>query len=176
MLRIAATEYNAERQCLEVYVLGCNRFCPGCHNAELWPYGGKGRRWPEWLRRNRYKLKTDPIKEVWILGGDLLCQHDQCDMIEFVRSLHNAKPKDATLWLWTGGEINDVPANVLSCLDYVKTGTYQKDLPSRDIWLGPADCEPIILASSNQEIWRIDKRSLSYEPCSAEGQTEYHFG
>lgn len=174
MLRVAATEYNADRQCLEVYVLGCNRFCPGCHNAELWPFGGKGRRWPEWLRRNRYKLQTDPIREVWILGGDLLCQHDQCDMNEFVRSIHNAKPVGSELWLWTGGEIQDVPNAMLACFDYVKTGSYMKDLPSREVWVSDTCLAPVTLASSNQNIWRIDKERLTYESCANEGHDQHH--
>lgn len=162
MLRIVSTEFNPAHQAFEVYVAGCSRKCPGCHNPEAQSFG-KGRRWPEWLRDNRFKLGTRTFNQVWVLGGDLLCQPDMVDAEEFIKSLRRSMPEHMKLWVWTGGSIEDIPPSLRKWLDYVKTGEYRQELASSLIAYD-AEATPLLLASHNQQVWKI--KELSYEPCS----------
>lgn len=147
MLTILSTEYDAERSVLEIYVSGCTRACKGCHNPEAQRFG-QGRRWPLWLRDNTLKLKSEPVKHVWILGGDLLC-HPTYEVLEFLRALKKVIPHKP-LWLWTGEEVyTDIPVEVLNYFDYIKTGSYREDLPPRHLRVVPF---PLTLASSNQAL------------------------
>lgn len=161
MLRIIGTEYNPAHQAFEVYVAGCTRKCPGCHNPETQSFG-KGRRWPEWLRDNRYKLGTQMFRHVWVLGGDLLCQPDMVDAAEFIKALRRAMPEGMQLWLWTGGGIEDVPSTLIPWLNFVKTGEYQQGEPEVIIDYG-SDSVQLKLASANQTLWEIKENT--YEPC-----------
>lgn len=68
MIRIIGSEMNLRHRALEVYVSGCIRDCPGCHNPEAQAFGN-GMRWDKWLTANRYKLATGTFRNVWILGG-----------------------------------------------------------------------------------------------------------
>lgn len=166
MLRIIGTEYNPVHQAFEVYVAGCTRNCPGCHNPESHSFG-RGRRWPEWLRDNRFKLGTQTFKHVWVLGGDLLCQPDPVDALEFIKTLHRALPGFMKLWLWTGGELKDVPPDLFAWLHYVKTGEYRQSEVSVLIRYDDGDT-PLLLASGNQQLWKIKEKN--YEPCHCCGQ------
>lgn len=166
MLRVIGTEYNPAHQAFEVYVAGCTRNCPGCHNPESHSFG-KGRRWPEWLRDNRFKLGTRTFKRVWVLGGDLLCQPDMVDALEFIKALRRAMPEHMELWLWTGGEPEDVPAELISWLSFVKTGAYRQTECSRLVRYDEGGI-PLLLASDNQRLWKIKENS--YEPCHTEKQ------
>lgn len=109
MLRIAGTEVNIDHSAFEVYVTGCTRGCLGCHNPELQGFGG-GMKWTHWYRQNQGKLKDLPLMNVWILGGDLLCQYDESDVVEFLKYLRRTVPEGTKLWLWTGGEFSEVRA------------------------------------------------------------------
>lgn len=161
MLRILGTEYNPAHQAFEVYVAGCTRNCQGCHNPESHAFG-KGRRWPEWLRDNRFKLGTRAFKHVWVLGGDLLCQPEPVDALEFIKALRRAMPESMQLWLWTGASLEDVPPEFLGWPDYVKTGIYQRE-KAGILMEYEEDAPLLLLASDNQQLWR--KREERYEPC-----------
>ena len=157
MLTIAGSAYNPEHEALEVYVSGCTRGCLGCHNPELQKFG-IGKRWERWLRENTYKLKNDSlVKAVWILGGDLMC-HDLADVNEFLHSLRKVLPEGKQIALWTGQEESSKTLEAsLKYLDWVKMGSYRKDLAfeggmfDEQYYLTPSgEVKEIHLASTNQ--------------------------
>lgn len=159
MMTIAGTVFNARHQALEIYVSGCLRGCPGCHNQELSVFG-KGKSWRLWLKENRYKLTTPAslVDRVWIMGGDLLDQ-PPTDALEFVRDLRAALREDKELWLWTGHALSDVSEQLRAYLDWIKAGEYHKDLPSctyTDLAL--------TLASNNQELYYKENWQCPYNP------------
>ena len=132
MIRIIGSEINLRHRALEVYVSGCIRDCPGCHNPEAQAFGN-GMRWDKWLTANRYKLATGTFRNVWILGGDLLCQPEPAEVEEFLRSLRHIMPEEMDLWLWTGAYRKDVPSSVLRHIDWLKTGPRPSmTFPSRE--------------------------------------------
>ena len=142
MIRIIGSEINLRHSALEVYVSGCIRDCPGCHNPEAQAFGN-GMRWDKWLTANRYKLATGTFRNVWILGGDLLCQPDPAEVEEFLRSLRHIMPEDR----------ESVPSSVLRHIDWLKTGPYVRDLPEKSVAL--PDGTDLALASENQELFRV---------------------
>lgn len=75
MIHIIGSEPNLAHAALEIYVSGCTRACPGCHNPEAQGYG-KGLKWPRWLAQNAWKIRQGLneklFRRLWILGGDPL--------------------------------------------------------------------------------------------------------
>lgn len=147
MLTIIGSEYNPEHNAFEIYVSGCKRHCPGCHNPEAQEYG-KGKGFGLWIKENTYKFRTGTFSQVWILGGDLIDQQ-QHDVFEFLHALRRVMPESMKLWLWTGHEIEDVTPRLRNMFDVVKTGDYQEELPSRTVRYGE---QSLTLASENQQL------------------------
>ncbi len=55
-----------------VFCQGCPHHCPGCHNAQTWPFEG-GREWS--IEAIYEKLRRDPlVKGVTFSGGEPFCQ------------------------------------------------------------------------------------------------------
>ena len=158
MIRIIGSEVNLRHSALEIYVSGCTRDCPGCHNPEAQAFGG-GARWDKWLAANRYKLGTGTFRNVWLLGGDLLCQTEPAEIEEYLRSLRRIMPDSMDQRLWTGAYRKDLPDNVLRHLDWLQTGPYVRELPEKNVALPDGTALP--LASENQELFRVSPpRSL----------------
>lgn len=152
MMRILGSELNLPRKALEIYVAGCTRKCPGCHNPESHSFV-RGQRWDKWLTANRHKLALSlGLKHVWVMGGDLLCQPDPAEAEEFLSSLRRAMPDNMLLWLWTGATEEELPRGFIpnvypARLDVLKLGPYRQDLPAREV-SSPAGA--LTLASENQ--------------------------
>ncbi len=55
-----------------VFCQGCPHHCPGCHNAQTWPFEG-GRQWS--IEAVFQKLRQDPlVRGVTFSGGEPFCQ------------------------------------------------------------------------------------------------------
>lgn len=145
-MNIVSTQYALNRETLEIYFSGCNFHCPGCQNEELWDFN-LGSEWSGWLISLDRKIKSNLVKEVWVLGGEVLHQ-DHDELINFLKYLNQFnKP----VWLWTGVDtLNDIPEDVIKLINYVKIGKYNKDL---DSIIDPIT--GIELASSNQKIIKL---------------------
>ena len=152
MMHIIGSEYNPEYEALEVYVSGCTRACPGCHNPEAQAFG-KGYTWERWMRMKLYDMVNNPlIKEIWILGGDLLCQERETAE-EFIERLRcKLKGTGKKIMIWTGEEdLHKVSEIIRNNIDYIKLGSYRKELGPVTMYYG-YDNKKITLASSNQRI------------------------
>ena len=151
MLTIIGSELNLTHNALEIYVSGCRRNCPGCHNPEAQAFG-RGKSARLWLATNRFKFSSTTFARVWILGGDLL-EQPLHEAVEFVAALRHAMPSDKALWLWTGAEgLDDVPRDLLPFFDLIKTGNYQQERPPVTVSHMGHDGQPVTLtlASDNQ--------------------------
>lgn len=127
MLTIIGSQLNPAHDALEIYVSGCRRGCPGCHNPEAQAFG-KGKSAWLWMKENRYKFATGTFSRVWLLGGDLMDQAPH-EAHEFIRDLRKAMKPGMELWLWTGHELDDIPPAPPLRFDWIKTGDYREDLP-----------------------------------------------
>lgn len=151
MIRILGSELNLTHKALEIYVAGCTRNCPGCHNPESHSFAG-GQRFDKWLTANRHKFANPLIEHVWVMGGDLLCQPEQALVTEFLSTLRRALPEGVKLWLWTGATEEELPRGFIpniypAHLDVLKLGPYRRDLPSKEV---PSPAGTLTLASENQ--------------------------
>lgn len=166
MLTIIGSQLNPAHDALEIYVSGCRRGCPGCHNPEAQAFG-KGKSARLWMNENRYKFMTGTFSRVWILGGDLMDQAPY-EAHEFIRDLRKAMKPGVELWLWTGHEFDEVPLRILGEFDVVKTGAYREDLPGHTVAYDGHDGEPrsLVLASNNQQLHRITAPCPQRDPNS----------
>ena len=146
-IRIAGTEFSLKNKSFEIYVQGCYRRCPGCHNPDTQPFiGGKSVFIPEYITNQYYKVKpyieSGLVKNIYISGGDLLCQEED-KAIEFSSLISFWFPPPVNTWLFTGAEEEEIPKWVWDYYDIVKCGKYKEELRN------PNGTFP---ASSNQKL------------------------
>ena len=105
MIHIIGSEPNLAHAALEIYVSGCTRACPGCHNPEAQGYG-KGLKWPRWLAQNAWKIRQGLdeklFRRLWILGGDPLCQPEH-EIVELLHSLRRIGGKGMEVDIYGDG-------------------------------------------------------------------------
>jgi len=145
-MNILALEYNIEHQALEVYVAGCTRHCPGCHNPETWSFD-QGKACVHLFRRIERILQLGVVKQIWVMGGEPLDQPMPSLLAFLMNSLIQSVEN---IVLWTGYEEADVPEEIFEFVDAIKVGGYEKDtLGSLELVPGGTDV-PVELASCNQ--------------------------
>lgn len=155
MLRLAGTEFSLKNASYEIYIQGCYRHCSGCHNPDTQNFeGGKviERNFMKELYRKIYpSIEAGLIKNIYVTGGDLLCNDDK-EAERFSESLDFWFGSLVTLWLFTGGgEDEPLPDWVFDYYNVIKIGMYREDMKN------PYGTFP---ASSNQRlIGNTKKRS-----------------
>jgi len=102
-----------------VYLQGCDRRCAGCHNPRTWDWDA-GIRIPvdDLVAELRSNVAN---RKLTISGGEPLLQSPA--VIAMLRALPGF-----SVALYTGAELDDVPAELLGCLDYIKVGRYVDSL------------------------------------------------
>ena len=147
-IRIAGTEFSLKNKSFEIYIQGCYRKCPGCHNPGTQPFnGGKLVDIHEFIAEQYHKIepfiKEGLIKNIYISGGDLLCYDDETAS-EFSAVVSFFFEYPIHIWLFTGaGDEEIIPTWVWNYYDIVKCGRYRQDLRN------PEGTFP---ASSNQKL------------------------
>jgi len=141
-MKIASTQYTLDYECLEIFISGCKPpHCPGCHNSELWNFtiGKKLNK-----KHMAKKINSPLVKKIFVVGGEPLHQ-DKDELLYFLDWLNTFK-KD--IYLFTRNDIIDVDSEVLSKIDYIKTGMYKQN-SKEVVYYG------ITLASDNQKIIKV---------------------
>lgn len=102
----------------DLFLAGCARkpHCPDCHNPELWDFNVGIRMTIEEITKMIASKKK--IDSVAIMGGEPLHNKYLYDLIAALSKL------DKSIWLYTSYELSDVPKNILSICDFIKTGKY----------------------------------------------------
>jgi anaerobic ribonucleoside-triphosphate reductase activating protein len=142
-MNIAGTDYNLNHKALEIYISGCDGYCKGCHNLELWDFNIG----IHWYKFNFNKILNPLVDRIWIMGGEPLLQEKK-ELQNFIYNVNMYTNNKKEIWLWT--RFNEIPNNLKQYISYVKTGEYNKDLPSY--------IEPLFgieLASNNQRIIKV---------------------
>ncbi len=104
-----------------VFLQGCLRHCPGCHNPSTWDTEG-GFEMDE--ADLVHKLaQHSPTKRVTISGGEPLLQ---TQAVETLVTL--LKQEGFDIALYTAFQKQDVPPSILQHLNHLKTGPYIKAL------------------------------------------------
>ncbi len=103
-----------------VFFQGCDRHCPGCHNAVTWDVNG-GREMS--VREIVSELLSSPFRRVTISGGEPLLQMDG-----LIALLSELGRNGFEVALYTGRDDIDVPTEVFPLIDYLKTGSFVQEL------------------------------------------------
>ena len=152
-MKILSIDYNIEYESLDIYVSGCKGkngiHCEGCHNPHSWEFN-QGISYLNKLPRIKNYIKGNPtlINNIMIFGGEPLDQ-DENKLIDFLTYLRQFK---RDVWLFTRFNLNEVDNKILTLLDYIKCGEYDKNkIVDDNVQYG------IKLATSNQNIYAISK-------------------
>lgn len=115
---------------VSVYVSGCRRHCPGCHNPEAWDFGYGDKYTPEMERYILDMLKPDYVDGLSILGGEPL----EPENVDYVLSINDAVQEaygdTKTIWMYTGyawEQLTDAQRFVATSADVVVDGAYMAD-------------------------------------------------
>jgi anaerobic ribonucleoside-triphosphate reductase activating protein len=101
-----------------IFLQGCDKRCEGCHNPSTWDlHKGNLIELNDLINELNSKCMN---KKVTISGGEPLLQYSE--VLHLVKSLNKFD-----IALYTGLDFNDVPAEILNYLNYIKVGPYQKD-------------------------------------------------
>ena len=100
-----------------VFLQGCTRHCPGCHNPETWKTDAGRAVEPDELALEIDKMS--PFKQVTISGGEPLLQPEDLEAL-----LASLKALGFEITLYTSHQRGEVPAGILNLIDYLKTGEY----------------------------------------------------
>lgn len=122
-----------------VFFQGCNRHCPGCHNAGTWdPEGGYEISVADLVEQIE---KQTPKKHITISGGEPLLQKK--GLLTLVRLL---RQKGFDIAVYTGHSLKEVPARLLKLLNSIKVGDFRiNDRTTVKPYVGSTNQEFIIL-------------------------------
>jgi len=118
-IRLSKYEYVMSKMAFEIYLQGCSVKCPSCNQKDTWNWKA-GKKFPAAKLSKKFKEFDMAIHRFFITGGEPLQQdHDELiKLIEFLKSFNKE------IWLLTSYEMYQVPDNIKSLCDYIKTGIY----------------------------------------------------
>ena len=99
------------------FFYGCTRNCPGCHNSDISIHGrGKLISIKEAVKLIDAGCRN---RRITISGGEPLEQPEQLRAL-----LGELRNRNYNICLYTGGVLEEVPADILDLIDFVKTGRF----------------------------------------------------
>lgn len=132
-----------------VYVSGCNRHCPGCHNPESWSFCAGEPFTSETIEKVIALLAPRYITGLTICGGEPMEPANRDEVLRLIREVRKVYSWDKTIWLYTGYEIDEfadaTSLGILSLINTAVTGPYdqtKRDVSYHNQWRG----------STNQQI------------------------
>lgn len=151
-MNIAGIQHSIQTCSLEIYVSGCDGFCEGCCNPELWDYS-VGENYKDVfpiISKKIKKLKNirqgELLRWVWILGGEPLLQ-DKSELLDLLNFLSSFS---LPLLLFTRFEISEIPQEIQDKVDLIKSGPYDHRFKCDNYYK-----DGIKLATSNQQLFKF---------------------
>lgn len=136
---------------VSVFVSGCRRQCPGCHNKDAWDFG-YGDEYNE--AKKTYileSLRPDYVDGITILGGEPFEPENRNCVLQLLEEVDLMYGKSKTIWLYTGytwENMTDTQRFVATAADVLVDGAYIADL---------ADAGLAYRGSRNQRIIDVAK-------------------
>lgn len=141
---------------VSLFVSGCRRHCPGCHNEQAWDFNyGE----PYTQKHHDYiidLLKQEEYAGLSILGGEPMEPENEPELIQLCKDIRKECPSEKTIILYSGymyDEIKD--RELLKHIDWLIDGPYIEQL--RDITLE-------YRGSSNQSIIFFPRKEVITNP------------
>lgn len=130
-----------------LFLQGCSRGCPDCHNASISRKGEGTLISVEEL----VEMITEQCKnrKLTISGGEPLEQ-----LPTLLLLLTELKKRNFNLCLYTGWNLEQVPHAVLVLLNYIKVGDFQKELSHKPLRF---------VGSSNQQMYQLEDGKIVKE-------------
>ena len=150
-LKITSPDINNGTGCrVTLWIPGCKRNCPGCHNQWTHDYN-QGEEFDQFQYGRLIEMLDRPyIKGLTISGGDPLMQSDEVltDLLQLVHDVKEVYP-DKDIWLYTGyykDELKGIQLEILDYIDVLVDGPFVIDLK---------DTTLPFRGSSNQSIHKL---------------------
>ena len=126
-----------------LFLQGCDRHCPGCHNTATWNMNGGSSMTVAQIMT--LIEQNTPMRRITISGGEPLLQMK--GLLVLSRELYR---KGYDIAVYTGNTLADVPEELLETIHYIKVGDFQKSLKtSIKSYVG----------STNQEFIKLHERN-----------------
>jgi anaerobic ribonucleoside-triphosphate reductase activating protein len=126
-----------------IYVSGCNRHCPGCHNPESWNFCAGEPFTQETIDKVIALLAPRYITGLTICGGEPMEPANREEVLRLIREVREVYDWEKTIWLYTGYEIDEfadaTSLGILSLINTAVTGPYdqtKRDVSHHNQWRG----------------------------------------
>jgi anaerobic ribonucleoside-triphosphate reductase activating protein len=149
---------------VSVFVSGCRRHCPGCHNEQAWDFGYGEPYTPKTEEYILKLLEPDYIDGITILGGEPLEPENIPGVAEIVQTAEEA---GKSIWIYSGYTLDQLVNRartereiwyILDTADVLVDGEYRED--ERDISLkyrGSRNQRVIEITATFVEYWKTGK-------------------
>lgn len=143
---------------VSVFVSGCRRHCPGCHNEQAWDFG-YGEPYTDATREYILALlEPDYIEGITILGGEPFEEENEPEVAELLWDVVNKTQK--SVWVYTGYTLEELMhldgiSSILTAADVLVDGEYRED--ERDVSLkfrGSRNQRIIDMLATFSEYWK----------------------
>lgn len=148
---------------VSVFVSGCRRHCPGCHNPQAWDFG-YGEPYTEETGKYILKLlEPDYIDGITILGGEPMEAENIPGVAEIVQI---AEETGKTIWIYSGYTLEQLEKRarterdiwyILETADVLVDGEYRED--ERDITLKFRGSRNQRVVDLRKTVYIVDKKS-----------------
>lgn len=123
-----------------IWVAGCNRHCPGCHNPHTWNYNqGKELLDDSVLDKIMTESSYDYIQGITLSGGDPFDQDEESlkELLAFIKMFKLEYP-NKDIWIYSGGLYedflkNDIIRDILIWCDVLVDGPFIQELKKLDL-------------------------------------------
>ena len=139
-----------------IYVSGCEKHCPECHNPQSWDFNNGCELTDDVMESIKSDYKQNPLLNGFtILGGEPFHPRNRDGLVKLITGLRSLT---TDIWIYTGYTLEELLAEedarvvfVLSRTHILVDGPYKKELKTTD--------EPFI-GSSNQRLIRTHDMAL----------------
>lgn len=134
-----------------LWVAGCSRKCPGCHNPHTWDYNQGSELFSEEVLNRLYNEVDKPyIKGITISGGDPLDQSEESkkELLHFIKKFKVKFPM-LDIWIYTGALYedlmnDDISREILVWCDVLVDGPFIQERKQLDLAFRGSDNQRII--------------------------------
>ena len=143
---------------VSLFVSGCDRHCPGCHNEQAWDFN-----FGTWFKETTMqqilsRLGEDFIVGLTILGGEPLHPNNIDTVREIVKRVREEYP-EKTIWIYTGYTYEELDTDILQMIDVLVDGAFIESMHDITLKFRGSSNQRIIdvpatLAAGEVILWR----------------------